>query len=431
MLELAFFEFVPDGADASQVFDHFGDDLDDVVDLLHGVILADGEAQAAVGDLVGQADGKEDVTGVQGAGGAGAAGRGADALVVQHEQEALALDALKAHVHGAGDMMLETAVDLAVGDLAELGEELVTHGDDLRGVLRHMVAALLQGGGHGDDAGDVLGPGALAALLGAAVDDIREDRAALGVEDADPLRGVELVAGHGEHVDVHGFDIDGHVAGGLDRVGMEEDLPLTTEGADLGDGLDGADLVVGKHDGDEAGVVPQGVRHVLDKDDAVGVRVEERDLEALLLEAVQGMEDGVVLKHGGDDMPLPFPGAEAGRGDDGLVIGLAAAGGEGDLLRVGVEVMGNGLTGGLQGLLRLLAEGIETGGVSIQVGQVGQHGVEGGLAHAGGGRIIGVDEHVIPSFYGGFFGFTYNTTKLLGFKEEILGNSPPPAGSLQ
>ena len=202
------------------------------------------------------------------------------------------------------------------------------------------------------------------------------------------------------------------MARGLDRVGVEEDLPLAAEGADFGDGLDGADLVVGKHDGDEAGVVPQGVRHILNEDDAVGVRVEERDLKALLLQTVQRVEDGMVLKLGGNDVPLPLPGAEAGRRDDGLVIGLAAAGGEGDLLRVGVQIMGNGLTGGLHGFLRLLAKGIETGGVSILFGQVGQHGVEGGLAHAGGGRIVGVNKHRLPSFYQGFFTYL----------------SPPPAG---
>ena len=36
VLEFALLQFVPDGADASQVLNHSGDDLDDVVDLLHG-----------------------------------------------------------------------------------------------------------------------------------------------------------------------------------------------------------------------------------------------------------------------------------------------------------------------------------------------------------------------------------------------------------
>ena len=364
-----------------------------MVDLFHRVILADGEAETSVGHLVREADGEEHVARVQGAGGAGASGRGADPLIIQHEEKALALDALEAHVHGAGDVVLEAAVNLAVGDLTELREELVPHGDDLRGVLLHVVAALFEGGGHGDDAGDVLGAGALAALLGSTVNNIREDDALLRIEDADALRGVELMAGHGEHVDIHGADVNRHMAGGLDRVGVEEDLPLAAEGADLGDGLDGADLVVGEHDGDEAGVVAQGVRDILDPDDAVGVRVEQGDLVALLLQAVQRVEDGVVLELGGDDMLLPFPGAEAGRGDDGLVIGLAAAGGEDDLLRVGVNVVRDGLTGGLEGFLRLLAEGIEAGRVPVQVGQVRHHGVEGGLTHTGSGSVVGIDEH--------------------------------------
>ena len=49
--------------------------------------------------------------------------------------------------------------------------------------------------------------------------------------------------------------VDGNLADGLHGVGVEEDALLVAELADLGDGLDDADLVVGVHDADEDGLV--------------------------------------------------------------------------------------------------------------------------------------------------------------------------------
>ena len=110
-------QILPHGGDAAEIGNYLGYYLDDVVDLLHGVVLTDGEAERAVGDLVGQAQGQQHMAGVERAGGAGRAGGCSDALGVQQEQEALALDALKAHIHGAGNVMLKGAVDLGMGYL--------------------------------------------------------------------------------------------------------------------------------------------------------------------------------------------------------------------------------------------------------------------------------------------------------------------------
>ena len=137
-------QILPHGGYAAEIGNDLGYYLDDVVYLLHRVVFADGQTERAVGDLVGQAQGQQHMAGVEGAGGAGRAGGCADALGVQQKQEALALDALKAHIDGAGNVVLQGAVDLAVGDLAQLGEELVPHGDDLRGVFLHVVYALLE-----------------------------------------------------------------------------------------------------------------------------------------------------------------------------------------------------------------------------------------------------------------------------------------------
>ena len=141
-----------------------------------------------------QAEREQNVAGVERAGGACRAGRCTDALCVQQKQQAFALYALKAHVDGAGDMMLERAVYLGMGDLAELGKELITHGDDLSGVGFHIVNAFLESRRQSNYAGDILGAGALAALLSAAFDDIKQRHTGLCIQNAYALGSVELMA---------------------------------------------------------------------------------------------------------------------------------------------------------------------------------------------------------------------------------------------
>src|SRR5699024_10835634 len=91
----------------------------DVVHFLHGVVLAQAQAQGAVGDLMGHSQGQQHVAGVQAAAGAGAAGAGADAGHVQAQQQALPLDALKADADDAGDLVVRVTVAAGAGDPAQ------------------------------------------------------------------------------------------------------------------------------------------------------------------------------------------------------------------------------------------------------------------------------------------------------------------------
>ena len=50
-------------------------------------------------------------------------------------------------------------------------------------------------------------------------------------------------------------------------------------------------------------------------------------------------------------------------------------------------------------LRRLLAGGVETGRVGICFPEAGQHGLQGGFTHSGGGRIVRIDVHTLfPPF---------------------------------
>ena len=98
---------------------------------------------------------------------------------------------------------------------------------------------------------------------------------------APALGAVELVAGEAQHINVLGLDVDGQVARRLNGVGVEQDALFPAHGADLLNGQDAADLVVGVHDGHETGVRAKGALHLLRRDRADGADGQKLDLESL------------------------------------------------------------------------------------------------------------------------------------------------------
>ncbi len=342
---------------------------------------------------MGAADGQQHVAGVQGTGGTGGAGGGADPLVVQQQQHGLALDALKAEAHIAGQAVFPVTVEHPVGDAGKPLNKPVPQIGDAGLVFLHVGAGLVQGRRHAYHAGHILGARTAAPLLGAALDQAGEQDALAGVEGAHPLGPVEFVGRQGEHVDVFRPHVDGQMSRRLHRIGVEKDVLFPADGPDLSHRLDGADLVVGVHDGDQAGVGADGRGHVLRPDDAVFRHRDKGDLIPFLFQPLEGVEHGVVLDGGGDDVPFVLAGAQGSRRTDGLVVGLAAPRGEGDLGRIAVQVPGDGGPGGVQGLVGPLAEGVQAGRIAVLLPEIGQHGGQGGVTQPGGRRVVQIDVH--------------------------------------
>ena len=147
--------------------------------------------------------------------------------------------------------------------------------------------------------------------------------AAADVEGTYPFGAVELMGGEAEQVEVVGLDVEGEFADGLGGVGMEEDAVVVAEGADLADGVKGTDLVIGGHDRDEESLIGEGLCHLVGADGAVLVDGEDGEFDrAVAGQGFEGVEDGLVLGGGGDD-----------------VISAAFAGGDGTLER---QVVGFG-----------------------------------------------------------------------------------------
>ena len=97
------------------------------------------------------------------------------------------------------------------------------------------------------------------------------------------------------------------------------------------------------------------------------------DAEALLLELLAGVEDGLVLGDLGDDVVAALA-VHLGDALDGEVVALGGAGGEDDLLGGGADELGDLLAGDLDRLLRLPAElVVAAGGVAELAGEVRHH----------------------------------------------------------
>ena len=203
-------------------------------------------------------------------------------------------------------------------------------------------------------------------------------------------------------------DVYRHMPRGLNSVAVERDAALTAERADLFHGLHGAYLVICEHDGDKAGILADSRGKLIKADDTVLMHIEQRDLKAFLFEPGKAVQHGMMLKPGGDQVLLALACAEAGGGEDGLIIGLAAAGGKDYLARAfRAEAVGHGLSGLGDILRHFLGESVKTRGVAVILGQVRHHCVKRGLADAGGCGVIGVYEHVFLSFRFTYYRFTY------------------------
>ena len=214
-----------------------------------------------------------------------------------------------------------------------------------------------------------------------------------GIQHTHSLGAPELVGGQGQQVNVHGLHVNGQMARRLDCVGVEQSACLPAQRSDLRDGLDGTDLVIGKHHRHQAGIRPQGLPDRLRRHHTVGRNIQQRNCESLLLQRLEGVEDCMVLKLGGEDMALALPGPQRRAGTQSLNIGLAAAGGKGNLPGGGVQIPGKNLPGLHQLLRRPLTGTVEAGGIGVNALEAGQHRSHGRIADGGGGRMIRVNLH--------------------------------------
>ena len=261
-----------------------------------------------------------------------------------------------------------------------------------------MVAGVFERRCHAHDTGDILRTGALAALLGAALDQVRQCQTTTAVQRTHALGAVELVTGEAEHIDVLFSHVDVQMTCHLDSIGMEQNAGFLTHSADLGNRQHRADLVVGIHDGDQTGIFPNGVLHLLGGDVVTLGNVQKGHLVAQFFQFLQGMQHSMMLESGGNDVLFALSCAQSGCGKNCLIVGLAAAGGKINLSGVTAQAIGHGLPRFVQDFLCLLTYRVQAGGVAEHFIKIRQHCLHRQTAGGSGCCIISINTHSFFSF---------------------------------
>ncbi|OIQ75280.1 hypothetical protein GALL_430540 [mine drainage metagenome] len=160
------------------------------------------------------------------------------------------------------------------------------------------------------------------------------------IERADALGAVGLVRGQAHQIDRPGLQVDGHLAGSLRRIDVENDAALAANATDFRNVLDHADFVVHQHDRNQNGVGTQGIDKTVQVEQAIGLHVEIGGLEAAAFHFAHRVEHRLVLGLDGDDV-LALALVELGGALDGQIVGFGCTGRPDDFLGVGVDQRGD------------------------------------------------------------------------------------------
>ncbi len=237
------------------------------------------------------------------------------------------------------------------------------------------------------DSRNVFGAGAAIAFMSAPEKQRLERSIFADVQRAHAFWPVELVCGDREEIDFEFADVDANFARGLHRIAMKINIRFESDAPDFGDGLDGAELVIRVHHGDENGFGAKRAAHILGIDNAVTGDREPGDFDALLFESFDGVEDGVVLDGRADDV-LFFAAHRGDEAENGEIVRLRAAAGKYNFGWLCANERGDGLARGFDGTAGVLAGGMNRAGVAVAFSEERQHRVEDFAVDGSGGVVI-------------------------------------------
>ncbi len=201
------------------------------------------------------------------------------------------------------------------------------------------------------------------------------------------------MGGEREQIDTEPVDVQVEEAGRLHGVGVDQGTAFPRQSRDLGDRLNGPDLVVGEHDADEKRIGADGGRHGCRLDDPAAIDRHIGDLDSeVRTEIAGGAEHGAVLDGRGDQVPLTRPGQ--GRTLEGQVVALGAAAGEHHLVRVAAEHAGHLGAGPGARVGGPSAERVEVRRIAEFAAQIGFHGLEHPRMHGGRRRVVEIDRAI-------------------------------------
>src|SRR6266566_5771845 len=201
---------------------------------------------------------------------------------------------------------------------------------------------------------------------------------------------VELVPRDRRQVDILLVHVYRNFADGLRCIGMEQYTTLTTDFPNLRDGLQHADLIVGRHDSHQDRLVVNRSLQIVKIDKPVFLHWEIGYAVSILLQALAGIEHRLVFCNRCDDVvALLF--VHLGHALDGEVVTFGGAGSEYDLLRSGANQPSNALAGLLHRGFGHPPKGmVPAGSVAELFHEEGQHLVQNPGIYRRGGVVIHV-----------------------------------------
>src|SRR2546427_3505598 len=219
------------------------------------------------------------------AGRTGGSRRTGKTFQVKSNQEGFAFDAGKNKICGVRCARSPSAVHARLGDaLQQTLLQLVAESRHAPGVFGERLASDFSSLAEPHNSRDVFCAGAEATLVMSAVEKLPQARSATNVQRADTFWRVKLVARNREQIDLKRVDVNWDFACGLHGVGVEVNVRILGDAADLFEWLDGAKLVVGVHDGDENRFGPDGAAKVSEINLTIGIRGTVSEANAALFE---------------------------------------------------------------------------------------------------------------------------------------------------
>ena len=177
---------------------------------------------------------------------------------------------------------------------------------------------------------------------------------------------------------------------------MEKHIPAATDGTDLADRLDSADLIVGVHNCYEACVIADCCLHFLRPDNSVLMDVKKSDIKSFLLQLFESVQYCMVLDCRGNDVHLSLFPSQLGRRNYGLVICFTSAGCECYLTGIRTD-HGCDLRSRLfKDFLRMLPDSVQTGRVSIAFFHNIDHCIDCRFTHFGSRGVVGINHWFSP-----------------------------------
>src|SRR5260370_10265260 len=242
-----------------------GDDAQGKLNIRGSGVPAEAKAQDSGSCFGGEADGGKHVRWLDCTRGTGGSGRASKTFQVERNEEGFALDARKNQIRRVGGSWSGAAVYTRLGNAVQQTLlQFVAKSRFAPRVIRQRLASDFRGLAEAHDARDVLRPGTEAALVMSAIEKLPQARSTADIQGADSLWRIEFVPGNGEEINSQSVDVDRDFPRGLYGVGVEVDVGFLGDAADFFDRLDGAELVVGVHDGGQKGFRPDGAGQILE-----------------------------------------------------------------------------------------------------------------------------------------------------------------------